>query len=316
MTDDAVIRTEGLSRHFGETKALDGLTIEVEAGEVFGCLGHNGAGKTTTVRLLNGVLTPTSGSAWVLGLDPISQGPALRALTGVLTETPAVEDRLSGRENLRVYADLYGVPAERVDRRVTEMLARFGLMDAADAPAGSYSRGMRQRLALARAFLHNPELIFLDEPTAGLDPVAARGVRDLIRELAGRGGRTVFLCTHNLAEAQALCSRVAVLEHGRLIALGTPGQLSERYGGASRLHIEVSADTQERALRVLQSSGAKPEEGPDDGNIIVPGIQRGSIPGMLEHLVSAGVRVYQVMARRPTLEDVYFELHRQEREEI
>jgi ABC-2 type transport system ATP-binding protein len=175
---------------------------------------------------------------------------------------------------------------------------------------------MRQRLALARAFLHNPELIYLDEPTAGLDPVAAKGVRELIRELAGEGGHTVILCTHNLTEAQELCTRVAVLEHGRLIALGTPDQLSEAYGGATTLEVEVSPDTLDQALRTLQAGGASPEAGTRHGLITLPGIQRGSIPGLLADLISAGVRVYQVNAHRPTLEDVYFELHRRKDGEV
>lgn len=315
MSEQVVILTQALARSFGEIKALEDLTFEVRKGEVFGFLGHNGAGKTTTVRLLNGVLTPTAGGAEVLGLDPMRQGAKLRARTGVLTETPSLEDRLSGRENLHIYADLYSVPEASVEARVGEMLDQFGLQDSADDMAGGYSRGMRQRLALARAFLHNPELIFLDEPTAGLDPVAARGVRQLIQEVAGAGGHTVFLCTHNLAEAQELCSRVAILEHGRLIAIGTTAELGERYGGAARLEVEVSVDTEEAAEAVFAAQ-AKPLQVQRDGNLLsIIGARRDSTPALIEALVSSGVRIYQVTPQRPTLEDVYFELHRLQEEE-
>jgi ABC-2 type transport system ATP-binding protein len=165
--------TDGLTRHFGEVVAVNRLTLEVQPGEVFGFLGHNGAGKTTTVRLLNGVLAPTSGTARVLGLAPVEQGPALRRRTGVLTETPSLDERLTGRENLKIFAALYGVPQREIAARVTDLLEVFDLADRGDEKAGDYSKGMKQRLALARALIHGPELLFLDEPTSGLDPVAA-----------------------------------------------------------------------------------------------------------------------------------------------
>src|SRR5512133_599418 len=217
-----VIQISSLSRRFGEKNAVDRLTLEVQAGEIFGFLGHNGAGKTTTVRLLNGVLEPTSGEACVLGLDPQKEGPTLRARTGVLTETPSLDGRLTARDNLSIYADLYSIPQEKVAMRVNAILAEFELADRADEKVGGYSKGMKQRLALARALLHQPEVLFLDEPTDGLDPVATRHVHMLVTRLSRDMKRTVFLCTHNLVEAQLLCDRVAVLEHGRLLAIGTP----------------------------------------------------------------------------------------------
>jgi len=159
-----VIAAQQLTRRFGDKTAVDALTLEVQAGEVFGFLGHNGAGKTTTVRLLNGVLESHAGSARVLGLDPIRDGPALRARTGVLTESASLDARLSGRDNLLIYADLFGVPKDRVAARVTELLDLFGLSDSANLKVAAYSTGMRQRLALARTLLHEPEMLFLDEP--------------------------------------------------------------------------------------------------------------------------------------------------------
>ncbi|MDQ2691235.1 MAG: ABC transporter ATP-binding protein, partial [Chloroflexota bacterium] len=192
----AVIQTSSLSRRFGEKNAVDQLTLEVHPGEIFGFLGHNGAGKTTTVRLLNGVLEPSDGKATVLGLDPQTEGPALRARTGVLTETPSLDERLTAQENLSIYADLYGVPRGDVAERVKALLVDFELLERAHDKVGGYSKGMKQRLALARALLHRPEVLFLDEPTAALDPVAARHVHRLVENLARREGSTVFLCTH------------------------------------------------------------------------------------------------------------------------
>src|SRR5512140_3426352 len=207
-----VIQLTNLTRRFGENIAVRDLTLDVQAGEIFGFLGHNGAGKTTTVRLLNGVLEPTSGQAYVLGLDPQTDGPAVRAQTGVLTETPSLDERLTARDNLSIYADLYNVPMSEVSGRVNSLLSEFELADRADEIVGGYSEGMKQRHALTRALLHNPEVLFLDEPTTGLDPVAARHVNGLVENLARREGTTVFLCTHNLVEAQKLCDRVAVME--------------------------------------------------------------------------------------------------------
>jgi len=181
-----VIQISAISRRFGEKNAVDHLTLDVQAGEIFGFLGHNGAGKTTTVRLLNGVLEPISGNARVLGLDPQTEGPALRARTGVLTETPSLDERLTARDNLSFYADLYNVPRADVPGRVNSLLTEFELADRAGEKVGGYSKGMKQRLALARALLHKPEVLFLDEPTAALDPVAARHVHALVENLARR----------------------------------------------------------------------------------------------------------------------------------
>lgn len=247
-----VIQISSLTRRFGETNAVDHLTLEVQAGEIFGFLGHNGAGKTTTVRLLNGVLESTSGEAKVLGLDPQTQGPTLRARTGVLTETPSLDERLTARDNLTIYADLYNVPLADVPARVNFLLTEFELADRADEKVGGYSKGMKQRLALARALLHKPEVLFLDEPTSGLDPVAARHVNVLVENLARREGCTVFLCTHNLVEAQKLCDRVAVMEHGHLVALGTPLELTRQYVKRLDVDLEVDPAQMELALQILQ----------------------------------------------------------------
>jgi ABC-2 type transport system ATP-binding protein len=305
---DPIIAANGLTRRFDEAVAVDALTLEVYPGEVFGFLGHNGAGKTTTVRLLNGVLTPSAGQARVLGLDPMADGPKLRRQTGVLTETPSLDERLSARINLSLYADLYGVPKAEVKKRVDELLAAFDLAERADDKVGEYSKGMKQRLALARTVLHEPTLLFLDEPTAALDPVASRQVHEMIQGTA-REGRTVFINTHNLVEAQRLCDRVGVMEHGRLVAIGAPHDLARRLVRNVSVEFELAHGSTAQALQALQGAPGVASPGQRNGAIIISGAERESIPDLISLLVNAGVRIYQVTPQEPTLEDVYFALH-------
>ena len=306
-----VIQISSISRRFGEKNAVDHLTLDVHAGEIFGFLGHNGAGKTTTVRLLNGVLEPTSGSASVLGLDPQTEGPAVRAKTGVLTETPSLDERLTARDNLSFYADLYNVPRPEVPGRVNSILTEFELVDRADDKVGGYSKGMKQRLALARALLHKPEILFLDEPTAALDPVAARHVHTMVENLARREGCTVFLCTHNLVEAQRLCDRVAVMEHGRLVALGTPSELTRQYVRRLDVDLEVDPVQMDLALQILQELPqlviGHPKRDKDTLTMTLCGWE--SIPELVSILVQNGLRVYRLAPQEANLEQVYFALN-------
>jgi ABC-2 type transport system ATP-binding protein len=312
MEAKTVITSTNLTRRFGENLAVSDLNLEVCAGEVFGFLGHNGAGKTTTVRLLNGVLSPSEGSVRVLGLDPMVEGAQLRRRTGVLTETPSLEERLTAEENLTIFSDLYGVPKEKVGSRVASLLELFGLSDRAKDKVGGYSRGMKQRLALALALLHDPEMIFLDEPTSGLDPVSTRSVHDLIVRLSREEGRTVFLTTHNLAEAQKLCSRVAVLEHGQIIALGTPAELAGQVVKTRSLEIEVEPSQVQKAVSFLKSRNGIHELLAEGSLLTVSGADRNSIPEIIARLSSAGIRIYRVVPEEPSLEDVYFALHSRE----
>jgi ABC-2 type transport system ATP-binding protein len=313
MDNKAVIETTNLSKRFGEVTAVDRLNLTIRQGEIFGFLGHNGAGKTTTIRLLNGVLEPSNGAARVLGLTPLPDGPILRRRTGVLTETPSLDERLTGRENLAIYADLYGVPAPQAAGRVAELLATFDLSDRAEEKVGGYSKGMKQRLALARALLHAPEILFLDEPTSGLDPVAARQVHRLITRLSREQGRTVFMCSHNLAEAQALCDRVGVMENGRLLAIGTPAELMQQMQKALRLELEVAENDREAVLDQIGRLGLTAENGQGNGRWLISGAQYAAIPDLLAGLVQAGARVYRLNPQEPTLADVYFALHEEEK---
>jgi ABC-2 type transport system ATP-binding protein len=314
-SDEVVIYAENLSRTFGDPTRRDGvvavdqLTLEVARGEVFGFLGHNGAGKTTTVRLLNGVLTPTGGRLRVLGYDPLEDGATLRRYTGVLTETPSLDEKLSARENLTIYARLYRVPETDIEPRVEGLLETFELDTRASEMVGGYSRGMKQRLALARTLLHDPPLIFLDEPTAGLDPVAARSVQDLIMRLSERGAHTIFLCTHNLTEAQKLCHRVGVMEHGRLVAVGTPEELAHELWQGVRLEVELDGCDPDALSLPSQAHYVSWDEAEHSLSLWIP--RREAIPDLVTSLVNAGCRVYRVAPQEPTLEDVYFALHGQ-----
>jgi ABC-2 type transport system ATP-binding protein len=293
---------------FGSVVAVDALDLTVAAGEVFGFLGHNGAGKTTTVRVLNGLLRPSAGRSTVLGLDPLVDGSALRRRTGVLTETPALDERLTARENLTFFAAFYGIEGASATRRVSELLEIFELSDRADERVDRYSKGMKQRLALARLMLHGPDLLFLDEPTAALDPVATRHLHARIREAGNGGERTVFLCTHNLHEAESLCDRVAVLAHGRLLAVGTPTELAQRYAPATDVHIDVEPAAADTAVAALVQRLGATDVARDSGRITVARLGRDRVPEAVRAIVSAGVGVYRVEPRQPTLEDVYFAL--------
>jgi ABC-2 type transport system ATP-binding protein len=308
-----VIEMRALARQFGHVKALNGLSGDVQAGEVFGLLGPNGAGKTTTVRLLNGVLAPTSGQARVLGLDPVAQGAELRRRTGVLTETPSLYERLTARDNLTIFGKLYGLHGQALTARVNELLYLFGLAERADDRAGGFSKGMKQRLALARALLHDPELLFFDEPTSGLDPEVARQVMQLIAQLSRQKGRTVVLCTHNLDEAQRLCDRVAVMNKGDLLAAGTLKDLSRTLWREAWVDVvlraalspqQVSALRAVREVRDLQPAGEK---------LAVKVTSDESVPLLIDALVGIGARVMSVVPRQHTLEEVYFELQEQQK---
>ncbi len=222
-----IIETDCLRRDFGERRAIDDLTICVRAGTVFGLLGPNGAGKTSTIRMLLGLLEPTSGSARVFGLDTQREGAAIREKCGALLEHAGLYERLSAEDNLEFYGRVFRAPAAERRARIEELLRNMGLWDRRRETVATWSRGMKQKLAIARAMLHRPQLLFLDEPTAGLDPIAAGALRDDLASLVSREHVTVFLTTHNLAEAERLCESVAVLKDGKLLATGTPREVRD-----------------------------------------------------------------------------------------
>src|SRR5579885_1009555 len=252
------IETNHLTRAFGSLLAVDDLTLAIPEGTVFGFLGPNGAGKTTTVRLLSALIAPTRGSAAVAGYRLGEQNEAIRQSVGILTETPGLYDRLSAWQNLMFFAELYDLTAERAASQIERYLHLLDLWERRDDKVGGFSKGMRQKLAIARALLHEPQIIFLDEPTSGLDPEAARVVRDFIKALRTEG-RTIFLTTHNLPEADELCDQIGVFR-SRLLRLGTPTQLRAGLFGAGT-QVRVVGDAARwletvRALSFVQEATA------------------------------------------------------------
>lgn len=297
------IRMVALSRHFGAIHALDGLTLEIPRGIIFGFLGPNGSGKTTTIRLLLGLLEPTSGSAVVLGYDTRTNAAAIRERSGALLEHCGLYERLSAADNLDLYGRFWRLSRETRRDRTRELLSHLDLWDRRHEVVAGWSRGMKQKLAIARALLHRPELVFLDEPTAGLDPVAAATLRDDLSRLAASEGVTVFLTTHNLAEAERLCALVGVVREGRLLALAPPAQLAAA-SDASRVEITGSGLTETilallRAQRGVASVRA-------DGRCLIVDLTRGAeVPPVVAALVGAGFQIESVRNSAGSLQDVF-----------
>jgi len=310
MTETA-IRIENLTRDFETVRAVDGLSLDVPTGIIFGFLGPNGAGKTTTINLLLGLLEPTSGRAEVLGFDTRTQADEVRTRTGALLEHSGVYEQLTAEDNLEFYGRVWRMaPAER-QARIKELLTHMGVWERRKERVGTWSKGMKQKLALARAMLHRPPLVFLDEPTAGLDVVAAATVRDDLEALAVREGVTVFLTTHNMAEAERLCAQVAVIREGKLVAIGHPDKLRARAGGP-RVEI-IGRGFSDRALQLLR---ARPEVAAAEVQNQHPEIdlREGTDTAPLVSLmVSEGVQVEEVRRGKASLEEVFLTLMEEER---
>ena len=304
----AVIQAEDLSRSFGDQRALDGLSFEVEEGEIVALLGPNGAGKTTTIRLLNGVLRPDRGRASVLGLDPTVDGTELRSRTGVLTDAAGLDDRLTARENVVLVARIRGVPGAEAGRRAAELLDRLGMAALADRPVVGFSTGQRKRVALALALLHDPEVLFLDEPTSGLDPAASRDVIDLIAGLAREHRRGVIVCTHFLGDAGRLCQRVAVLDKGRLRAFGTTADLAARLWTGTEVDLDLGRPADAALLTGIRAAAGVLGADATAEGARVRVADRDAVPPLVAALVARDVPVYGAVPRAPTLEDVYFAL--------
>ncbi len=297
-----MIRAEGLGKRFGERWAVRDLTIEVARGEVFGFLGPNGAGKTTTVRMLAGMIAPSEGRAWIDDVEVARAPDALRSRIGLLTEAPGLYERQTARQNLALHATLHGLPRARRDERVRACLEVVGLWDRRDDLVAGFSKGMKQKLAIARAVLHEPDVVFLDEPTSGLDPESARAVRDLIRDLRG-AGRAVFLCTHNLDEARRLCDRVAIFRL-RVLRLGTPAEL-ERTVLRRRLGVRLAGDVSEHLSAVRAMPWVRAAE-QQDGQLLVDLRDADEdAPALVRGLVAAGVEVQRVAEVDALLEEAY-----------
>lgn len=301
FSPDPLILTRGLTRYFEARPAVVDLHLEVMAGEVLGLLGPNGAGKTTTVRMLAGLLAPSAGEAFVAGHSVTKEPEKVRPKVGVLSENPGFYKRLTVRRNLRFFAELYGV---RDSRRIDEVLALVKLSERAEDPVATLSKGLRQRLALARALVHDPQVLLLDEPTSGLDPEAAKEVRELLSEFS-LAHRAILLCTHNLPEAERLCHRIAVLKT-KLIAVGTPTELKERLFG--RRVVVTLANPKPEIISALNLPFVR--NASLDGQKLLLAVEdpERHNPILVRKLVELGAEILYIAEEERTLEDVYLEL--------
>ncbi|MDW5563624.1 MAG: ABC transporter ATP-binding protein [Methanomassiliicoccus sp.] len=305
-----VIELEDLSKSFGGRQVLANVTFSVERGEVFGYLGPNGAGKTTTMRILLGLLRPTAGRALVRGAD-LSLDNAARGSVGVLMENDGLYDRISAWQNLDYYGKLYGVQDR--DRRISELLHAFGLADRRNDRVFNFSKGMRRKLGIARAIIHDPDILMLDEPTSGLDPEAQKMVRDVLKDLSRREGMTVLLSSHNLDEVEKMCSRVAVIKSGMLRACDSVENLRGGRGGHN-LTITLSKEQDaQTAMDLIKKSPTVTAARADGARISVDHLEDSASP-LLSSLVRAGIGVEEVHKASRSLEDVYIDLVREQEE--
>lgn len=306
MTEPA-IRTTKLSRDFGAVRAVDSLTLEVPPGIIFGFLGANGAGKTTTINLLLGLLEPTSGQAQVLGFDTRRQGSAIRERTGALLEFSGLYERLTAEDNLDFYGRVWHLSAANRQARIKELLTHVGLYDRRNERVGTWSRGMKQKLAITRVLLHRPTLIFLDEPTAGLDPVAAAALRDDLEGLVKSEGMTVFLNTHNLPEAERLCQQVGVIRAGKLVSVGSPDLLRRQTG---RPQAEIAGDGfTSPVLAALRERRDIASAEVENGHLVLElADQQVRMAPIVATLVEAGAQIEEVRRGQTSLEEVFMML--------
>ncbi len=300
------ITAENLTRDFGNTHALDDLSLEVPAGSIFGYLGPNGSGKTTTIKLLLGLLEPTSGSARVLGYDTVADGDKIRANTGAVLDDPGVYEELTADENLKFFGRAARMDAEDIESRSHDLLGAVGLWHRRFERVEGWSRGMRQQLALARAILHRPRLLFLDEPTAGLDVIAAASMRDSLATLAASEGVTIFLTTHDMAEAERLCAAVAVIRGGQLVTIGSPRMLRARHSGP---HIDIVGRGFSGEL--VTRLGAHPQVVAAEltrDHLIIDLREDTSAASLVALVVESGAEVEEVRRGQANLEDVFITL--------
>jgi len=298
-----MIEVKGLTRNFGSLTAVNNLNFTVRPGEVFGLLGPNGAGKSTTLSMLCTILKPTSGTATINGLDVRHHPARVRRIIGIVFQEPSIDDRLTGKENLEMHANLYGVPTADAKKRIEEVLELVELKDKADLLMRTYSGGMRRRLEIARGLIHYPKVLFLDEPTIGLDPQTREHIWTYISALSKRENITVVLTTHYMEEADALCERVAIIDYGKIIALDTPRLLKDRLEGD---RISVKTEGTDALAEKLNQLGLVKDMKNSHNELKFVAKNGGALmPRIVEIAASLGVRIESMSIREPTLEDVF-----------
>jgi ABC-2 type transport system ATP-binding protein len=306
MFNGKIIETHGLTRVFGNLRAVDGIDLNVDSGTIFGLLGPNGSGKTTTIRLLLGLIEPTGGSAVVLGQDTRRGDNEIRKLSGALLEQTGLYERLSAYDNLDFYGRVWHLPAKERSTRIQELLEGLGLWDRRGEIVNNWSRGMKQKLAVARVLVHRPQLIFLDEPTAGLDPVAASSLLDDLQQMVKQQGVTVFLTTHNLNEAEKLCDQVAVIRQGKVISDGSPDELRLQQG-SNRLEV-VGRGFTESLIAQLKLNPEVSSVTREDHHLSLDLKNSVDTSKLVRWLVEQGVEIDEVRKGKASLEEVFLEL--------
>jgi ABC-2 type transport system ATP-binding protein len=305
--NDSAILTEGLVRTFGDVSAVDGIDLDIHTGEIYGFLGPNGAGKSTTVRMLCTLLAPTAGTASVAGFDVTTQPGDVRLRIGVALQEAALDPKQTGAELLRLQGMLYGLPKRAMKQRVTELFELIDLTEAMDRRIETYSGGMKRRLDLAAALVHNPDILFLDEPTTGLDPASRATVWEEVRRLNKELGMTIFLTTQYLEEADSLAHRVGIIDHGKLVAEGTPSDL-KRSVGADVIVARLDGDAKEVADVVRAVHGVQEVEVHGNELVVTTGAGSATISPVAVALANCEVPVRDLTLRTPTLDDVFLEL--------
>lgn len=309
------VKTNGLTRRFGSLMAVDHLSFEVKEGEVFGLLGPNGAGKTTTIRMLACLISPSEGSARVGGYDIGRDSLEVRQIVGILTENPSLYERLTAYENMDFFAEAYGLSDVQEKRnRIRELLEFFELWKRRNDKVATFSKGMKQKLAITRALVHKPPILFLDEPTAGLDPESSKGIRDLMERLSQREKHTILLCTHHLEDAEKLCSRVMIINKGKSVIVGSPDELRDKIAGQPVLQVTVKKLNQ-RIIQAVKDLKQVKEVDVDNSAsklIITLDDLKSATPEVVRNIVYAGGMVFSVNALRPSLEEAYLKLVKEE----
>jgi ABC-2 type transport system ATP-binding protein len=305
------IETEDLTKKFGSLTAVDRLSFRVEKSEIFGLLGPNGAGKTTTIRMLASLIAPTEGWARVGGYNIVKDSIRVREVVGILTENPCLYDRLTAHENMDFFAEAYGLDddGERRDR-IRELLDFFDLWDRRGDKAGTFSKGMRQKLAIARAIVHSPAVLFLDEPTSGLDPSSAKDIRGLMERLSRREGQTILLSTHRLEDAERLCGRVMIIRNGASVTVGSPDELRTRMAGVPMLEVCLR-EAPRGVIEAVEALGQVSEvilDSPASRLLVKVDDAESAAPLVVRSIVQAGGMILSVNAVQPSLEEAYLKL--------